>query len=264
MDKSRANEPGAVRWTLSARIIIGGTRRNNLIAIAVGGIEDGASDVHPALDCTGAGAVIGAEGGMRPQHVEDGGRHVARKGKSPKLIINNGNLVERVLGVCHANRKRLHGLDEVVPIADDPAGAHDVVARAPGHGDVAGGLGLAVDGKRAERLLLAVHLGRAVENVVAGHMDERDAVPGAGGAGEQGRPHRVGLPGGHAALGGLGPVDASACPHRWRAPSRGSRCGCSRRRTTGRPPRPSRRSQLARRACAVAPACRWCRRRTEA
>lgn len=33
-------------------------------------------------------------------------------------------------------------------------------------------------------------------------MDERDAVPGAG-AGEKGRAGRVGLPGGHAALGGL-------------------------------------------------------------
>ena len=57
---------------------------------------------------------------------------------------------------------------------------------------------------------------------------------------------------------------ASACPRRWRAPSRGSRCGYSRRRTTGRPPCPSRRSRLARRACAAAPAYRWCRRRTEA
>ena len=45
-------------------------------------------------------------------------------------------------------------------------------------------------------------LGRAVEDVVGGHVDERDPVPGAG-AGEQGRPGRVGLPGGHAALGGL-------------------------------------------------------------
>ena len=37
-------------------------------------------------------------------------------------------------------------------------------------------------------------------------MDERDPVPGAG-AGEQGRPGRVGLPGDNAALGGLGSVD---------------------------------------------------------
>ena len=36
-------------------------------------------------------------------------------------------------------------------------------------------------------------------------MDQRDPVLGAG-AGEQGGPGRVGLPGGHAALGGLGPV----------------------------------------------------------
>ena len=48
-------------------------------------------------------------------------------------------------------------------------------------------------------------LGGAVEDVVAGHVDERDAVPGAG-AGEKGGAGGVGLPGGHAALGGLGPV----------------------------------------------------------
>ena len=48
-------------------------------------------------------------------------------------------------------------------------------------------------------------LGGAVEDVVAGHVDERDAVLGAG-AGEEGRARRVGLPGGHAALGGLRPV----------------------------------------------------------
>ena len=80
------------------------------------------------------------------------------------------------------------------------------MARAPGHGDVAGGLGLAVDGQRAEGLVLRVDLGGAVEDVVAGYVDERDAVLGAG-AGEQRRPGRVGLPGGGAALGGLGPVD---------------------------------------------------------
>ena len=88
-------------------------------------------------------------------------------------------------------------------LADYPGAAHDVVARAAGHGDVAGGLGLAVDGKRAEGLVLVMHLRGAVEDVVGGHVDERDPVPGAG-AGEKRRPRGVGLPGGHAALGGLG------------------------------------------------------------
>ena len=98
-----------------------------------------------------------------------------------------------------------------MPLADDPAGAHDVVARAPGHGDVAGGLGLAVDGKRAEGLALGMDLGRAVEDVVGGHVDQGDPVRGAG-AGEQGRAGGVGLPGGHAALGGLGPVHRGVGP----------------------------------------------------
>ena len=91
-------------------------------------------------------------------------------------------------------------------LADDPAGAHDVVARAAGHGDVAGGLGLAVDGQRAERLVLVMHLGGAVEDVVGGHVHEGDPVLGAG-AGEKGGAGRVGLPGDGAALGGLRPVD---------------------------------------------------------
>lgn len=77
------------------------------------------------------------------------------------------------------------------------------MARAPRHGDVAGGLGLAVDGQRGEGLLLVVDLGRAVEDVVGGHVDQGDAVLRAG-AGEKRRPGGVGLPGGGAALGGLG------------------------------------------------------------
>ena len=92
-----------------------------------------------------------------------------------------------------------------MPLADDPGAAHDVVARAPCHGDVAGGLGLAVDGQRAEGLVLVMDLGGAVEDVVGGHVDEGDPVLGAG-AGEKGGADRVGLPGGGAALGGLRPV----------------------------------------------------------
>ena len=76
------------------------------------------------------------------------------------------------------------------------------MARAPGHGDVAGGLGLAVDGQRREGLVLVVHLGGAVEDVVGGHVDEGDPVLGAG-ACEKSGTGGVGLPGGHAALGGL-------------------------------------------------------------
>ena len=139
---------------------------------------------------------------MGPQHVEDGLRHVAREGQAAQLVVDHCDLVQLVLGVGDAVGQPLHGLHEVVPLADDPGAAHDVVARAPGHGDIAGGLGLAVDGQRAEGLVLGVDLGGAVEDVVAGHVHERDAVLGAG-AGEKRRPRRVGLPGDGAALGGL-------------------------------------------------------------
>ena len=198
----RARGDGA----LGARVVVGGRHRHDPVAVAVGGLEDGAGDVRPGLYSPGAGAVVGAVGGVRPQHVEDGLRHVAREGQAAQLVVHDGDLLELVLGVGDAVGERLHGLDEVAALADDPAGAHDVVARAPGHGDVAGGLGLAVDGQRGEGLLLGMDLGGAVEDVVAGHVDERDAVLGAG-AGEKRRPGRVGLPGGHAALGGLRPVD---------------------------------------------------------
>ena len=188
-----------------AGVVVGSADRHDLLPVAVGCLEDGAGDVRPGLDRTGAGAVIGAVGGVRPQHVEDGGGHVAREGQASQLVVHDGDLREPVLGVGHAVGQPLHGLHEVVALADDPGAAHDVVARAPCHGDVAGGLGLAVDGQRAEGLVLVMHLGGAVEGVVAGHVDEGDPVPGAG-AGEKGGAGRVGLPGGHAALGGLRPV----------------------------------------------------------
>lgn len=196
MDRTRGD------WPLDAGVVVGGADRDHLIPVAVGSLEDGAGDVGPGPDRTGAGAVIGAVGGVRPQHVEDGLGHVAREGQAAQLVVHDGDLREFVLGVGDAVGQALHRLDEVVPLADDPAGAHDVVAGAPGHGDVAGGLGLAVDGQRAEGLLLVMDLRRAVEDVVAGHVDERDPALGAG-AGEQRRAGGVGLPGGHAALGGL-------------------------------------------------------------
>ena len=66
MDRARGDGAGG------GRVVVGGADRHNLVPVAVGGIEDGAGDVGPGPDRTGAGAVIGAVGGVRPQHVEDG------------------------------------------------------------------------------------------------------------------------------------------------------------------------------------------------
>lgn len=195
----RARRDGA----RGVRVVVGGRNRHDPVAVAVGGLEDGAGDVRPGPDRTRAGAVVGAVGGAAPQHVEDGLGHVAREGQASQLVVHDGDLLQLVLRVGDAVGQPLHGLHEVAALADDPGAAHDVVAGAPCHGDVAGGLGLAVDGQRAGGLLLVVHLGGAVEDVVGGHVDQGDPVPGAG-AGEQGRPGRVGLPGDGAALGGLG------------------------------------------------------------
>ena len=199
VDRARSDGP------LGAGVVVGGRYRHDPLPVAVGGLEDGAGDVGPGLDGAGARAVVGAVGGERPQHVEDGPGHVAREGQAAQLVVDDGDPLQLVLRVGDAVGERLHRLDEVVPLADDPAGAHDVVARAAGHGDVAGRLGLAVDGKRAEGLVLGMDLGGAVEDVVAGHVHERDPVPGAG-AGEEGGAGRVGLPGDDTALGGLRPV----------------------------------------------------------
>lgn len=196
MDRARGD------GSLGVRVVVGGRYRHDLLPVAVGGLEDGAGDVGPGPDGAGAGAIVGAVGGLRVQHVEDGGGHVAREGQAAQLVVHDGDLCELVVRVGDAVGQALHGLHEVVALADDPGAAHDVVARAPGHGDVAGGLGLAVDGQRAEGLVLVMDLGGAVEDVVGGHVDEGDPAPGAG-AGEEGGPGRVGLPGGHAALGGL-------------------------------------------------------------
>lgn len=160
VDRARGDGAGGVR------VVVGGAHWHDLLPVAVGGLEDGAGDVRPGLHVSRAGAVIRAVGGVRAQHVEDGLGHVAREGQAAQLVVDDGDLRELVLGVGDAVGQALHRLDEVVSLADDPGAAHDVVARAPCHGDVAGGLGLAVDGQRAEGLLLRVDLGRAVEDVV--------------------------------------------------------------------------------------------------
>lgn len=197
VDRARGDGTGG------ARVVVGGAHGHDLLAVAVGGLEDGTGDVGPALHGAGAGAIVGAVGGLRVQHMEDGLRHVAREGQAAQLVVHDGDLVQFVVRVGDAVGQALHRLDEVVALADDPGAAHDVVAGAPGNGDVAGGLGLAVDGKRAEGLVLGMDLRGAVEDVVGGHVDERDPVPGAD-AGEKGGAGRVGLSGRHAALGGLG------------------------------------------------------------
>ncbi len=114
MDGARGDGAGG------ARVVLGGAHRDDPLAVAVGGLEDGAGDVRPGLDCTRSGAVVGAVGGARPQHVEDGLGHVAREGQAAQLVVHHGYLREPVLRVGDAVGERLHGLDEVVPLADDP------------------------------------------------------------------------------------------------------------------------------------------------
>lgn len=86
----------------SGRVVVGGADRNDPVAVAVGGLEDGAGDVGPGPDRTRAGAVVGAVGGVRPQHVEDGPGYVAGEGQAAQLVFDHGDLVQLVLGVGDA------------------------------------------------------------------------------------------------------------------------------------------------------------------
>ena len=106
---------------LGARIVVGGADGHDPVAVAVGGIEDGAGDVRPGLDRARAGAVVGAVGSLHVQHVEDGSRHVARERQAAQLVVHDGDLLQLVLWVGDAVGQALHGLHEVVALADDPA-----------------------------------------------------------------------------------------------------------------------------------------------
>ena len=196
-------------------VVVG--RRDGLhgLPVAVGEVEHAGGDGGPGLHRAGArevvGAVLGGGAGLHvavavAEQVQDTLGHLVGEGEAAELVVDDGHLLEGVGRVGHAVGERPHRLDEVAAVADDPARARDVVPGAAGHGKVAGGLGLAVDGQRAEGLALGVVADGAVEDVVGGHVHQGDAVLGAG-AGHEGGAGRVGRPAGPAPLGRLGGVD---------------------------------------------------------
>lgn len=139
-------------------------------------------------------------GGVGVQEVADAAGEVVGEGEAPDLVVDDA-------GVDAAGGEGGHGAHEVVAVADDPAGAEDVVEGDGGDEGVAGGFGLPVDAEGAHRVGLGVRAGfGAVEDVVAGDVDEGDAV-GGGDAGEGGDSGDVGGPGVFAAVGGFGGVD---------------------------------------------------------
>ena len=94
----RARGDGA----LGAGVVVCGRYRHDPVAVAVGGLEDGAGDVGPGPDRARAGAVVGAVGSLVLQHVEDGLRHVAREGQAAQLVVHDGDLVQFVIRVGDA------------------------------------------------------------------------------------------------------------------------------------------------------------------
>lgn len=199
---------------LGGGVVLGGGDGPDRAAVAVGQVEDAGRDPRPGLHGAGAREVVCAVlGGCArldvavavAQEPQDALGHLVGESEAPLLVVDDGHAIEHVTRVGAPVGEGLHGLDEVLAVSDDPGAAHDVVARAAGHREVARGLGLAVGGQRGEGLALGVVFPSAVEDVVAGHVDERDPVLGAG-AGHEGRAGRVGGPAGPPALGRLGAV----------------------------------------------------------
>ena len=202
-------------WALSAGVVFGSRYGLDSVTVAVAQLEHLRGDFGPGRHAGGAGQAVRA-GLARAARLlvatavaeqpEDALGHVAGEGQAPELVVNHRHLVQRVAGVGAAVGERRHGLHEVLAIADDPARAHDVVPGTVGNGDVAGGLGLAVDAQRAEGLVLRVLLDGAVEHVVARDVHKRDPVLGADSR-QQRRALGVGGPCSLPALRGLGSVD---------------------------------------------------------
>ena len=97
MDRGRGN------GTAGASVVVGDANRHDLLAVAVGGLEDGAGDVRPEHDGSGAGAIVGVAWDKRPQHVEDGLVHIAREGQSAQLVVNDCDLRRVTLEVGFKN-----------------------------------------------------------------------------------------------------------------------------------------------------------------
>ena len=201
--------------SLGGGVVLGGGDGLHGLPVAVGEVEHAGGDPRPGLHRAGArevvGAVLGGGAGLHvavavAEQVQDALRHLVGEGEAAELVVDDGYAVEGVGRVGDAVGEGFHRLDEVAAVADDPGAADDVAARAAGHGQVAGGLGLAVDGQRAEGLGLGVVADGAVEDVVGGHVHQGDAVLGAG-TGHEGGAGRVRGPAGPAAPGRLGGVD---------------------------------------------------------
>ena len=130
--------------------------------------------------------------------MNDAARQVGREGQATHLVGHHRG-GDALIG------QGGHGLQEVLAVAHHPGGAHDVVLRRRGHRRVATRLRLAVCAQGRGILVLEVHVLRAIENVLRGDVDHRDAVSRRL-AGQNGRARRVCLPGRAPTLGSLSAV----------------------------------------------------------
>ena len=166
-----------------------------------GVLEDPPGDVVPGDHVAAVGHVERARGRVRGDQVQQGVGEVVGEGEAAVLVGDDGR-VDPALG------EGGHGGHEVLPLPDHPGGADDPVPRHGAHRGLAGGLRLAVDAQRRERVVhrvLLPHGEGAVEHVVGRDVGQGDAGLGAA-AGELGDGGRVDGPGLGPALGRLGGV----------------------------------------------------------
>lgn len=195
-------------------VVLFGRYGFDLVPVAVRQIEHLLGDSVPGNGFARAGHVVRAirsrNRGLRialpvAQQVEDRARHVHGEREPADLVVHHRDPIELVLRVGDPVRQDLHRPDEVMPIADHPRTAEDVMPGTVADRQVARGLRLPVHAQRAERLRLVVRLPRPIEHIIRAHVHERDVMLRAD-AGEQRRPGRVRLPRRHTPLVGLGPV----------------------------------------------------------
>ena len=124
-----------------AGVVVGGGDGCDAVGVVSGELVDLAGDVVPGGGLTAVRDVVGTVVGVGVEEVADGVGDGGGEGEAPVLVVDDFR-VDAALGECG------HGADEVVAVADDPAGADDVVAGGGGGEGVAGGFGLPVDTER--------------------------------------------------------------------------------------------------------------------
>ncbi len=166
--------------------VLGGRHRRDVAGLAPAELEDRLGEVGPRR---GRAAVARRCRCRTPRRRRRGD---GWRGTSSPANVSRPTWSATTLGETPFSARERHRAHEVVPVADHPRRAQQVVPRRRADGEVAGGLRLGVDPERRERLVLGVpgvERDGAVEDVLRGVVHERQVVLG-GDPGEHGRAPR--------------------------------------------------------------------------